>query len=271
MSPSHKHNHLKFIHEYLPLGKRRYQDAKVKTEELKLCPCCRSHEVHLNHFLRYSENPDFQASLATLRSDIQTKDVHPVRYIIYYQGLHHWFTTEGIQFSPSLSEYPSKFTELLSKPLTAQATMGGWDKAFKGFLSRKRAALAQHGMHDQSRDRRSGDTRIRCILRGIHAHTRRLWLARNSVLHSENDTILADIRSKEIAEIKYYHSRPHLLFAADQHYCECSLSRLISASSSTRRRWLKNVKRSSAELTKDGTRQARITNFFAPIQLVYSR
>ena len=88
---------------------------------------------------------------------------------------------------------------------------------------------------------------------------------RNSVLHSDSESVLADIRSKEIAEIKHYHSRPQLLLAADQHYCERSLSRLLSASSSTRRRWLKIVKRSSAELTKDGTRQARITNFFAPI------
>jgi hypothetical protein len=88
----------------------------------------------------------------------------------------------------------------------------------QGILSRKWTATAQHDMFNNSRDRRQGDNRIRSILRGIHDHTRRLWQARNTVLHSAQEEEMQDIRSKEVAEIKYFYSRPHLLRAADQHY-----------------------------------------------------
>jgi hypothetical protein len=114
-------------------------------------------------------------------------------------------------------------------------------------------------------DPSAGMHRIRSIIRGFHEHTRRLWLYRNSILHSSELAEMADIRSQETAEIKFYHSNPTLLLSTDQHHCNRSLSRLLSSSAATRRRWLRIVKRSSAELTKDGTRQTRITSFFLPL------
>ena len=39
----------------------------------------------------------------------------------------------------------------------------------------------------------------------------------------------------------------------------------LSGPPSTRRRWLRKVKQSSTELTKDGTRQSLITSFFRPV------
>ena len=72
--------------------------------------------------------------------------------------------------------------------------------------------------------------------------------------------------SAEALEIQYYHSRPYLLRHGDQHNCHRSLSKLLSGPPSTRRQWLRKVKQSSAELTKDGTtRQLLITTFFRPI------
>ena len=135
---------------------------------------------------------------------------------------------------------------------------------WQGYLSQQWTTLASYSMDPHSRmDLNVARRRIRSILRGIHAHTRRMiWLHRNSILHSSEVEALADIRLQEIAEIKYYHANPHLLLSTDQHHCTRSLSRLLSSSSATRRRWLRIVKRSSAELTKDGTRQTRITSFF---------
>ena len=100
------------------------------------------------------------------------------------------------------------------------------------------------------------------IITAVGDHTRRLWLARNSVLHAKDDDQLAAIRTSEFAEIEYYHSNPHLLRMGDQHYCRRSLTKLLSSAPGTRRRWLRKVKRSTAELTKDGTRQTLITIFF---------
>lgn len=100
------------------------------------------------------------------------------------------------------------------------------------------------------------------IIRALGAHTRRLWLSRNGVLHSSNDETLAQIRSIEAAEISYYHNRPHLLRTGDQHYCCRPLAKILAGKPATRRCWLRKVKKSSAELTKDGTVQTLITNFF---------
>ena len=264
LSPSHRNQHIKFIHDYLPLGVRRYREAKIPSAELKLCPCCKSKTETPTHLLTCVSNPELLSSIAILKSDILTKDVHPVRYLIY-EGIYHWSMDPSEPYAPATSHYPPHLQNLLSQALDEQRSIG-WDNALKGYLSQTWSLLARRGMTDPSYDAHTGDQRIRGLLRNIHEHTRRLWISRNTVLHSDSDATLADIRSQEVAEIKYYHSQPELLLSSDQHLCHRSLSRLLSGSSSTRRRWLRMVKRSSADMTKDGTRQSRITNFFAPTQ-----
>ena len=151
----------------------------------------------------------------------------------------------------------------LSLPILSAAI--GRHQALKGYISIHWTTLASISMdYTTSPDHTAARHRIKSVLRGLHDHTRRLWLHRNSVLHSSTDAEMADIRSQELAEIKNYHSHPNLLLSTDQHYCNRSLPRLLSSSAATRRRWLRIVKRSSAELTKDGTRQTLLTSFFPP-------
>jgi hypothetical protein len=71
---------------------------------------------------------------------------------------------------------------------------------------------------------------------------------------------------QEVAEVKFYHSEPkgELLLFSDQHLCHGSLSCLRFGSSSTHQQWLRIAKRSSANMTKKGTRQSHIISFFAP-------
>jgi hypothetical protein len=198
---------------------------------LKLCSCCRgTHEEYTQHFLQCAANAELQPSLGLLKTALHTTDVHPVRYLIS-QGIIHWTTSPaGTQFLPSLSEFPLKFHSLLSVALTAQERID-WDRALKGFLSRHWAVPAQHSMYTNSGDRKEGDIRIKSVLKGIHAQSR-IWIARNNVLHSEKEAAMADIRSQDVAEIRYYYSRPQLLRTADQHYCTRSLSRLLSSAAS---------------------------------------
>jgi hypothetical protein len=119
-------------------------------------------------------------------------------------------------------------------------------------------------MHTSTRDPRAGHTRMQQIISALCQHTRRLWIARNGCLHDSTSSTLPSSTAEAI-EIQYYHSRPHLLRPGDQHYCQRSLSKLLEGPPATRRRWLRKVKQSSADLTKDGTtRQSLITSFFSP-------
>ena len=106
---SRRSQHFKFIHDQLPLGDRRYSEqAPVKHESLKLCPCCKEHNENPLHFLRCRLNPSFAPSLATLKSDILTKDVHPVRYLLA-DGICHLLQHQDTPFCPSITQYPSIF------------------------------------------------------------------------------------------------------------------------------------------------------------------
>lgn len=75
-----------------------------------------------------------------------------------------------------------------------------------------------------------GDTMVRNILIGVSDHFERLWEARNKALVDDTDNEeICNIRSTEIAEVKYYFSRPDLLRFDNHHnYREGSLSTLLN-------------------------------------------
>jgi hypothetical protein len=240
VSPGYRSQHIKFLHDHLPLGQQRYPEAKIPTDDLKLCPSCRSREETTVRLLNCTNNPDLLVSLAALMLDMLTKDFHPVRSLLY-EGIQHWSITPGVLFAPHLTQqYPPHFQTLFSRALDKQRLIG-WEYAsfLKGYLSSTWSLIAQLGMSSPLRDLRTGDQQMRSRLLSIHGHTRRIWLSRNSVLHSNTDLTMADIWSQEVAErIKFYHSRSELFLSSDQHLCQRSFTRLLSGSSSTRRRWL---------------------------------
>jgi hypothetical protein len=197
-----------------------------------------------------------------LKSDILNSDVHPVRYLLF-DGFCH--ATSDTPYSPSFTQFPPHFQEAIPAALASQQNIG-WTNSLKGYLSQHWSNMAQYHMHRPTRDKLLGEARLKQIHSALSAHIRRLWLARNEVLHALNDPFLATIRSTETVEITYYHSNPHLLRTSDQHYCRRSLTKLLSSTpATTRRRWLRKAKQSSAELTKDGTTQTLLTNFFRPV------
>ena len=171
--------------------------------------------------------------------------------------------TSDLPFSPPIHQYPPHFHPQIESALQSQHHIG-WNSAIKGYLSRDWADMAQLDMHKPIRDVGKGEARMKQIVSALCHHVRRLWIARNGCLHdSSADSNLSP--SAEALEIQYYHSRPYLLRHGDQHYCHRSLSKLLSGPPSTRRRWLRKVKQSSAELMKDGTtRQSLITTFSVP-------
>jgi len=87
---------------------------------------------------------------------------------------------------------------------------------------------------------------------------------RNELLHTKESTALAvNIRSATAAEIKHYHSRPHLLRFDDRHLCERPLSKLLDGNATTHRRWLRMVKKSIGISRQEGSTQTTMTSFFA--------
>jgi hypothetical protein len=121
--------------------------------------------------------------------------------------------------------------------------------------------MAQLDMSTNTRVAKKGEQRMKQLISALCNHVRRLWLGRNGCLHDSTNAE-AQSPSAQSIEIQYYHSRPHLLRQGDQHYCQRSLSKILSGSPATRRRWLRKVKQSSAELTKDGTlKQTLIKSF----------
>ena len=254
----------KIVHDQLPLGERRFKQSTTKDPVLSLCPCCRTSVEDTTHLLRCSLNSHRLSNMTSLRRSICNADCHPVRYLLW-SGMSHWLLNADAEpFHPKLDEFPPHFQPHLQAALTAQHDIG-WDKAVKGFFSNRWRHLANLDMHHPHHvDTTAGASRMRQIIQATHVFTYETWLSRNSDLHQTDDADLAAIRSAELAEIRYYHGQPHLLQSSDRHYCSRSLDKLLTSSTSTRRRWLRRVKKSILDLQRDGTRQSLITSFFAP-------
>ncbi|KAI2493658.1 hypothetical protein MHU86_20873 [Fragilaria crotonensis] len=256
----------KFVYDQLPLGARRIQQARVKDPSLSLCPCCKVSVETSDHLLHCTSCPERTQHVKSLKSTICSEDIHPVRYILA-AGILHWLDHgDSVPFTPSLSEYDPKFTSMLQDAIRDQARIG-WGNALRGFFCKAWRETANHDFHAPNRlEIARGDARMRSIIEATHEFTRLTWLSRNSALHAKADDDVRATRDSEIAEIKLYHSMPHLLPLHDQHYCSGSLAKLLSGSASTRRRWLRVVKQSMAAHARDGSRQSLLTSFF-PRQL----
>lgn len=262
LSSRHQITRTKFIYDQLPMGDRRLKQAPVKDPLLSLCPCCKAAVKTTDHLMRCNSSPQRDLHVQTMRAGICTKDSHPVRYIIAL-GIIHWLDhDESVPFNPSLSEYDPTFIPLLRTALQSQARIG-WSNALKGFFSKSWSDIASRDFLNPNReDSPKGAARLRSIIDATHEFTRAIWLSRNSALHDKADDDARRTRDTDIAEIRIYHSKPHLLPYHNQHYCCRSLDKLISGSSSNRRRWLRIVKQSMAEYKRDVSRQSLLTAFF---------
>ena len=208
---------------------------------LRLCPCCQRKPEDLDHFLKCDCNQGRAAAISKLKSDICLNDIHPVRYILS-AGVAHFLTDSMTPFAQDVTEFPAHFHVIIKLALASQGRIG-WQHAVKGYLSKQWSSLAQMDMyHSTKTDMQKGASRMQSILNGLSNFTRQIWLTRNAHLHDKDAVAVANIRSAETAEIRHYHDNSHLLMFADRHVCSRSLSRLLTGSASTRRRWLRRVK-----------------------------
>ena len=200
----------KFVHEQLPVGTRRLKQAPVKDPLLSLCPCCKASEETTDHLLTCSSCPQRLQHVKTLKAAICSKDIHPVRNVIA-AGIIHWLEHENsVPFTPRLSDYDPVFLPILQEAIRDQVSIG-WGNALRGFFSIFWRTAAAHDFYKPNKvDTASGDVRMRSIIHATHEFTRSIWLSRNSALHNQDDDNVGAIRDSDIAEIKFYHSKPQL-------------------------------------------------------------
>ena len=99
---------------------------------------------------------------------------------------------------------------------------------------------------------------------GVERRLHVLWEKRNAALHKkEANNLEVPIRSADAVAIKHYHGKPHLLRFDNRHLCERPLSKLLSGSTSTQRRWLRLVRKSEDACSGEGRTQTTITSFFS--------
>ena len=246
LTPAQQTGHMKVVHDQQHLGKRRLQQSTIKDPVLQLCPCCKVHPETQFHHLQCTANTERQAIFSVFKRSICTSDIHPVRYILS-AGILHWLSTPDEPFRPSTSEFPSHHHDILLLAIEEQNHIG-WHKAVLGYLGKtwQRAASLHMYNSEKGHDTTHGNNVILQILKALYAVTRSLWLSRNSSLHDAKDDVSRQIQSADSAEIRHYHAKPHLLPTGDQHYCESSLTRLLSSSPAVKRRWLRQIRQARA-------------------------
>ncbi|KAI2494260.1 hypothetical protein MHU86_20278 [Fragilaria crotonensis] len=260
-SPSKQIRHTKFVHDQLPLGIRRYQQARIPDASLKLCPCCKNHDETATHLLRCPNNPAYRSSIHELCKKIQAGEPHSTKYLIA-GVIRKWSSNTDPDLLVDIAESPSHLHPIINSALQSQTKIG-WDLLLKGYFSTHWRTLASMDMYNPtSFDNTKGEAMMLNIMTAIADHFSRLWAARNEVLHAKHDNALRDSRSAEISEVRHYFSRPHLLRFDDRHYCEGSLEALLNGKSSTRRRWLRQVKKSIELQEAQSSRQSLITSYF---------
>ena len=94
----------------------------------------------------------------------------------------------------------------------------GWLNALRGFFSLKWQLLASTHMTNPNApaQQQEGRRRIGTIIHRIQAFVRAKWDGRNSALHRSDQYEAEKCRTLEEAEIRHYHTQPHLLPVGEQ-------------------------------------------------------
>jgi hypothetical protein len=260
----HQPSHVKFIHNQLPLGDKKYQRSDVKDEKLKLCPTCLLQEENIHHFLHCSQNPARGKSISAMLRTI-LKDDHPSRPA-FASCVEQYLTHPGQRVHFHNDKLSSRLDDILQTAIEEQNLIG-WHQLLLGYLSKKWLLLAAMDTPTPGKlNLSAGRSRTHTALKAITLMVREIWLGRNEVLHQHRDETDQEIYSMESAELRHYHSNPTLIQTSDQHYCRnITLTKLLHSRPSVRRRWLRRVKTARAAHLKDGKTQRQVTQYMIAI------
>ncbi|KAI2505996.1 hypothetical protein MHU86_8407 [Fragilaria crotonensis] len=263
LTPSQQTSHMKFVHDQLPLGTRRFQISSSKDNVLKTCPCCGNADKDSHHLVRCHSNSFMKNSgLHTLRRS-PNEGSHPLRRILV-GGTTHWIHTGTSAYREDLEGYPEHMKDTITRILHEQELIG-WDNALKGFLSKSWMDLASMRYDDSSIDRTEGAHRLRrSTIRALYVYTTGVvWRARNSALHESEHDLNRRLHSNMHDTILQLHRNPDQICFDDRYLCDMPLETLLKSSAATQRRWIKKMRDSQAMYTRLGEQQTLITSFFS--------
>ena len=183
---AHRPAHLKFVHDHLPLGDRKYKCSQVKDPKVRVCPCCQSEDEDLMHFLQCQHNTARNPALATFLSTI-LKDPHPSRPA-FAACIESFLKNPQQPVTPTFPTFPSHMRETLDLAIQTQ-TLIGWLPALQGFLSIHWSTLAAMSLLDRDKlEPKAGKSRTHKALLATALFTRSIWLGRNDALHKQKET-----------------------------------------------------------------------------------
>ena len=264
LTPTAQVAQMKFVHDIQPLGVHRARLTTVKDSKLALCPCCKKATETQQHFLTCPhQRPSRYGLLRDFRKTVCAGDAHPATDF-FYRGLLQWLSNPDDPSPLRISAAPDHIQPSLTQALQDQDDIG-WHQATKGFISTQWiTASSMDPTNPRKTNTDKGRHRISKLLKAIYALTSGIWKARNTILHNKKDAEARRISSVQDAEIRHYHSHPEMLPARDRHYCERSLSNLLSRNPAIRRRWLVRVKRARKSLLDERKYQQALLKRFFP-------
>ena len=111
----------KFAFDQWPVGTKRYKVARIKDDNIRLCPCCKVAVEDSDHALRCDQNPARMEGVIAFRKSMSPADPNPV-FRILKEGVVHWL--HGTEYSPDMSIFPIKLRDLISQSLREQTAIG---------------------------------------------------------------------------------------------------------------------------------------------------
>ena len=171
---------VKFVHEWLPLGRLT---SKYKQHHLSKCPLC-SHEIEDgDHFLQCPEHPQWKSDmLCALRHYFDQTPTRPFLGDLLITGLSKWLHNEPAIFP----DFPPLYNSLIFRQ-----TRIGWKQLFIGRFILEWSDLQQDYLVLQSitSKKYSGTSWITGVTQIIWNHVYSNWEARNADLHGIDATI----------------------------------------------------------------------------------
>jgi hypothetical protein len=187
-----KHFFIKYIHDWLPLGKLL---SKYKPENLSKCPSCTEPIEDRTHFLRCKERSQWHDDLhIELQIFLDQNNTRPALADILQDSLHCWLADHPVV----LSGYPTLFTSLIEKQNAV-----GWDQLLLGRFVLEWKELQEDYLSTLSkRDKhQTGTTWVTQVNTIIWKHVYLNWKHRNSVQHgvdaASREAILLDSAKRE--------------------------------------------------------------------------
>ncbi|KAI2510061.1 hypothetical protein MHU86_4355 [Fragilaria crotonensis] len=149
LRPSQRTQHMKLVHDQLPLGWRRRQQSATNDQHLETCPCCLSDKETTEHFLRCHCNDQLFEGRSQLSKDSYETSPHLLKHLLM-DGIRFWQHTGNQDFYPTtLQQYPQHMREAVHQVLQKQSAIG-WDNALRGYLSKAWIHLASLDKDDAS-------------------------------------------------------------------------------------------------------------------------